>query len=146
MSHALSLRRLRGFSLIELMITVAIIGILAAIAIPAFDSQTRKSHRAAAQALMMDIANKQAFYLQSQREYAVGTGNAVCATLGVNGGVVPPEVAQFYTLDVAANNAATPPTYSITLAPIAGKKQVKDGPLVLTSTGTKTRSGDPTLW
>ena len=133
----LAMKKNHGFSLIELMITVAIIGILAAIAFPAFESQTRKSNRAAAQGVMMDIANKQTFYLQSQRQYAYGT--TAYADLYGAGAVPPPEVTKFYTLTYGGDPAATPPTFLITATPVAGTKQVKDGPMTLTNTGTKTR-------
>jgi type IV pilus assembly protein PilE len=141
MSPAMPLKRHRGFTLIELMITVAIIGILAAIAFPAFESQTRKSNRAAAQAVMMDVANKQQFYLSSQRQYA--SGGTALADLAVT---LPAEVSKWYTFAITANNAATPPTFTITATPIPGTKQVKDKVLTLDSTGAKARDGDPTLW
>jgi type IV pilus assembly protein PilE len=144
---SLAPKKSRGFTLIELMITVAIMAILAAIAFPAFESQTRKSNRAAAQAAMMDIANKQAFYLTSQREYASGPG--AYAMLYGAGAVLPAEVTKFYTFAYAADNLATPPTFTITAAPVAGTKQVKDGTLILSNTGTKTRtppSGTPEPW
>ena len=144
MSPAMTLRHHRGFTLIELMITVAIIGILAAIAIPAFDSQTRKSNRAAAQAFMLDVANKQAIYLQSQRSYAEGA--TALTDLGYGSPTPPPEVAKWYTHSIVANNAGTPPTYTVTLTPVAGTKQVKDGPLVVMSNGTKTRNGNASEW
>jgi len=131
MSHAM--QKNRGFTLIELMITIAIIAILAAIAIPAFDSQTRKSNRAAAQAAIMDIAGKEQLYLQSARQYT--------NTLTDLGGyVLPAEVSKWYTVAVTVDNAATPPTWSITATPIPGSKQEKDGPLLLNSVGTKTRT------
>ena len=133
-----SIRTLRGFTLIELMIVVAIIGILAAIAYPSYQSQIRKSNRAAAQAVLMDAANKQQFYLTSQREYA--------DTLGKLNITPSNDVSRWYDITVAANNAATPPTFTVTATPKAGTAQVPDGVLTLDSAGTKTRAGDPTKW
>jgi type IV pilus assembly protein PilE len=133
-----SIRASRGFTLIELMIVVAIIGILAAIAYPSYQNQIRKSNRAAAQAVLMDGANKQQFYLSSQREYA-----DTLAKLNIT---PPTDVTRWYDITVAANNGATPPTFIFTATPKAGSQQVPDGVLTLDSAGTKTRAGDPTKW
>jgi len=48
--------RTRGFTLLEVMIVVVIVGVLAAIALPAYQSQVRKSNRSAAQQFMQDVA------------------------------------------------------------------------------------------
>jgi type IV pilus assembly protein PilE len=132
MNH--SSRRHFGFTLIEIMITVAIVGILAAIAFPAFTNQMRKSARAAAQAQMMDLANKQQFYLASQRAYYAGSGPTFAA-LNVT---LPDDVTKWYTVVITADNAATPPTFLITATPVAGTRQVADGALTLDNTGAKT--------
>jgi type IV pilus assembly protein PilE len=133
-----SMKSVRGFTLIEIMIVVAVIGILAAIAYPSYQSQIRKSNRAAAQAVLMDAANKQQFYLSSQREYA-----DTLAKLNIT---PPMEVSRWYDLTVAVDNAAAPPTFILTATPKASTDQVKDGALTLNSAGTKTRAGDPTKW
>ncbi len=59
-------RKPKGFSLIELLIAVAIVGILAAIAYPSYVDQVRKSRRTEAQDLLMDIAQREErFYAQN---------------------------------------------------------------------------------
>ena len=129
------MKQARGFTLIEIMIVVVIIAILAAIAIPSYQSQLRKGRRADAQTFMSDIAQKQAQYLLDARQYAIDP-NAI-KTLGL---VAPTSVSDYYTVTVVAG--ATTPSYAITAAPIAGKAQVKDGALTLDSTGLKQRN-DP---
>jgi type IV pilus assembly protein PilE len=124
------MKKNRGFTLIEMLIVMVVIGILAAIAIPSYQSQLRKGTRASAQALMADIANKQQFYLQSQRQYTTDYTQLGIAAL-------PQEVSSFYNVTITANNTATPMTFTINAAPIAGTRQEADGWITLDSTGTK---------
>ena len=86
----------------------------------------------------MDAANKQQFYLTSQREYA-----DTLAKLNIT---PPTDVSRWYDITVAADNAATPPTFTFTATPKSGSAQVPDGALTLDSQGTKTRLGDATKW
>lgn len=60
----------QGFTLIELMITVAIVGILAAIAYPSYTAQVQKSRRADAQVALQEIAQRQEAYFLRNRSYA----------------------------------------------------------------------------
>jgi type IV pilus assembly protein PilE len=129
----------QGFTLVELMITVAIVSILAAIAIPSYDRYVTKSRRSEAQQLMVEINSKQAQYLLDARSYnaTIGAGGLnisrsgwTCAATCTN---------QFYTVTVGSlDNAATPPYYKITAAPLAGTSQASDGDVTLDSTGAKT--------
>jgi type IV pilus assembly protein PilE len=130
--------RQRGFTLIELMITVAIVGILASIALPSYKAYVKRGHRAAAQAEMMDLANREQQFLLSNRSY-VGK-----AALTASGYAPPADVTSRYTWAVVPNNAASPPTFTVVFTPIGA--QAGDGILLLNSVGLKTRAGDPAKW
>ena len=56
-----------GFTLIEVMITVAIIGILSAVALPSYQSYIQKSRRSEARVVLMDAASKQEQYILNFR-------------------------------------------------------------------------------
>lgn len=135
------MRAARGFTLTELMITVAVIAILVAIGYPSYQSQLRKGSRSAAQSAMLQIADRQAQYLLDARNYAVGP--TALADLSVT---LHSDVATRYAITVrnSANGdvPTTPPTYTITATPIVNSGQEPDGVLTLTHTGAKTRAGN----
>lgn len=115
-----------GFTLIELMIVVVIVGILASVALPAYREHVIRGNRAAAQAQMMDIANREQQYLLANREYGDD------ADIGY---VLSDEVADNYTADIVVGGG-TVPSFTITFTAIDA--QVSDGNLTLDNEGDKT--------
>lgn len=142
----------RGFTLIEVLITVVIIAILAAVAFPSYNRHVAKAKRASAQAVMQGIASRQEQHMLNARTYFPAAGGnstdlaAIRTALGVN---IPDDVTGNYDFTVTSDNAATPPVHSVTAAP-KGSQASDDsacGTLTLRSTGAKERSGtSSTCW
>lgn len=141
-----------GFTLIELMVVVAIVGILAAIAIPSYQDSMRKSRRADAQGALMNFANAMERYFTENNTYCGVSqwGNDSCGDGGEfdSGGkpnmyAPPSETDQYYEIYISA---ATQSFYTLQAVPEGA--QAGDGMLELDSTGVKrwdrNNNGDPT--
>lgn len=131
-----------GFTLIELMITVAVIAIISAIAYPSYTQYIVRAKRSSAESFMVTVSNRQEQSMLNARSYfAVATG--VDAEWTAVSMAVPAEVKGNYTITVTADNSATPPAYTVTAAPKAAQlsNDAKCATLTLTNTGTKGRTG-----
>jgi type IV pilus assembly protein PilE len=139
--------RLRGFTLIELMITVAVIGILAAVAFPSYTKYAAKGRRAAAQAVMHNVGSRQEQYMLNSRSYYPNPAGSSTDLSGL-GITLGTDVSNFYTVTVTSASSA-PPAWTVTAAPRT-PQTVNDascGTLTLTNTGTKSASGgSSTCW
>ena len=124
-----------GFTLIEAMITVAVIGILAAVAYPSYQDYVRKGKRATAQAALMELASKEQSYLLDRRVYS-----AVLADVAF---VTPTQIANDYTFTVAVG--ATP-NFTATATPSAALAAKGELTLSVTDTGVKTPANTVGYW
>jgi type IV pilus assembly protein PilE len=128
-----------GFTLIELMIAVAIIGILAGIAYPSYQDSVRKSRRADAQGALLGFANAMERRFTETNSYkGAGGTNATPLDTGaphiysqtspVGGGTA------YYNLTI---NAADVSTYTLYAARTGAQSSDKCGTLTLTQTGAR---------
>lgn len=138
--------RERGFTLIELMVVVAVVAILAMVAFPSYQNYNRKANRSQASQIMLGIQNREEQYILDARAYTAALDSTglnmvqdgwTCTAANCTN--------SFYTVTVSVV-AGTPPTYTITAVPIAGKYQESDGTLTLTSAGIRSRSAGDGKW
>lgn len=127
-------KNVAGFTLIEVMVTVAIVGILASIAYPTYLSQIRKSRRAEAQTTLMNIAARQQQMVLDTRQYADTT-----AALNVS---VPSTVALNYTISISVGSA-TVPTFNALATPLGAQAADSCGTLSVDQAGIKS---PPSCW
>lgn len=151
------MHRSKGFTLIEVMVVVVIIGILAAVAIPSYRDYVRRSHRSAAAQLMLQIQTRQEQYFLDARAYAANVATGSGGQLNISAQDTFACTAAtcsnaFYTVALALV-AGPPPGYMVTATPVAGTNQVADGTLYLNAStagaytpGAKTRTAGDNKW
>jgi type IV pilus assembly protein PilE len=124
----------KGFSLIELLIAVAILGIIAAIAAPNYTQYMRTARRVDATTALLGMASMQERYFIQNNIFAT---NAIIDAVG---GADTEE--RFYTLTITAADAAG---FALQADPVAGGPQEGDAdcdPITLDSTGARGPNAD----
>jgi type IV pilus assembly protein PilE len=134
-----------GFTLIELVVAVCIVGILSAIAIPSYKQHTIKSRRAEAQGALVTFANAmEQWRLQCGNYCKANTTPLTCST-DCSTSTGPPAIfpavvpisggTPTYNLTISAVTATI---YTLTATPLTTSSQKADGALSITNDGTKT--------
>ena len=132
-----------GFTLGELMIVIAIMGVLAAIALPIYTNQTVKARRTEGTEALLTVAEAQERHFAERQKYTTDMTSAPPIGLGFTSNPLPSPEKGYYNVTVAAATADCPiaTCFKLTATPAAGGPQVSDGVLTLDSRGIKTRDG-----
>jgi type IV pilus assembly protein PilE len=152
MSVCFKPRRVAGFTLIELMVTLVVAAILISIAVPSYQTQVRKSRRTEARNAVMDLATREERYYSVNNAYTnvalelgYGTDNAAISGRPIGSG--------YYTVSVDLKKpdpAATPPVRAgFTITATAAGTQSKDSPcqkFVVDEVGTQTSTPSTECW
>ena len=141
--------KLRGFTLIELMVTVAIVGILASIAMPSYLEYIKKGKRSEAEGALVTFANAMEQWRLQCGNYCnanavppacgLADSDGTCAATSTGSPTIFSAVVPIsggtktYNLTISAVTATS---YTLTAAPTGA--QASDGALSITNTGTKT--------
>lgn len=129
-------RHIAGFTLIELMVVVAVVAILASIAVPSYQEQVRKSRRGQAKADMVEYAQMAERYFTVNNTY-VGFALPVAQS--------PRETGATARYTLALNPAPTASTFTIAATAVGPQASDRCGDLGITNTGAKSRSGSVAL-
>ncbi len=140
------LRQNKGFSLIELMIVVAVVGVLAAVAYPSYQSSVRKSNRQVVKTVLLEVLGRQEQYFVNMKSYATDLTNLNYPANGfyVNNEGTPQAASSGSTYLIQLSAAAAT---SYTVQAVPQNIQTADtgcGSLSITDTGTRSVSGSST--
>ncbi|HEX3835973.1 MAG TPA: type IV pilin protein [Steroidobacteraceae bacterium] len=142
--HGCRPRGAAGFTLIELMVTVAIAAILLSIVVPTYQAQVRKSRRTEAKTAILDFAAREERLYATQNAYST---DPVALGYTAAGGSWPVSTGTYYQIEAptsSAPTATTPGTFSVTVDPAPASPQLSDttcASFTVTQTGAQSATG-----
>ena len=131
-------KKLKGFTLIELMIVVVVIGILAGIAFPAYQDSVAKSRRSEAAAVLTEAAQRlEVFFSQNGRYCAAADCAAIAPVFQTT---IPASGAAYYNVG-PTNGSLQTRAYTLQAVPAGAMAGDACGTLTITHTGATAASG-----
>lgn len=133
------MNRIKGFTLVELMIVVAIVAILTMVALPSYQAYVLKSHRTAAINAILDLASREARYYTTNNAYTSSltvlgySADPMPITMGTGG-------TTYYNLSVqsiTAAAAAAPAGFTLNAAPVGNQLNDTCGIYIYDNLGNK---------
>ena len=131
---------LRGFTLVEMMVTITVMAILAALVVPSYQVQIRKSRRTEARTALLDAAAREEQFYATHNNYSITGADLGYAALPLDVG------SKYYNLS-AACTVVNKVCVDFTLTATAINTQAKDkecATLTLTQTGVQGATGGAT--
>ncbi|MBK6006093.1 type IV pilin protein [Ramlibacter ginsenosidimutans] len=125
------MNRVRGFSLIELMVVVAVIGLLASIALPSYTRYVLRSHRSSAITGVLDVASRQARYYTTNNTY---TTSMTALGYPVDPMPLTDSSNRYYDLSVASASATA---FTVRAVPVNAQTKDTCGTYTYTDLGVK---------
>ncbi len=137
------MKKNRGFTLIELMITVAIVGVLAAVAYPSYSSYVQRSHRAEARNALNSLSQRlEQNYSLSGAYNTTAAGAAVDNALITNWGLNRSPASGTARYNIAFSNGPNTATFTVSATPINAQATDRCGVLSLNERGLKSARGE----
>ena len=117
-----------GFSLIEILIVVAIVGILVAIAYPSYEQKMQRVHAAAAKQYLLELSSLQSEFISMNYHYA--------STLNELGSIPRSEVSDYYKISISQlNDQSRPTAYTLQATAKSNSGQISQQALTLNHLG-----------